>query len=217
MRFASLSVPFLVGLALTTWVRAQAPSALEALEQKVRQDSQSGAPTPPNPATTSPAASSPTDGTSGRGYAGLVADDQADRGRGVRILQIVPGGPAEKAGLQPQDLITALGGVRVRQLSDMAMILEQAMPGQTLEFEVLRGEESKHVTLTFGRPPARGTAAKPAPEPPRPPLPGNTTPAASGANQDAAQARIEQLERRLGQLEQRIQALERVLGISPAK
>ena len=204
---------------------AQAPSALQALEQKVQQDVQGKAAAPPlRPAASAPAAATPAaEADHERGYAGLLADDQADRGRGVRILKLEPGGPAEKAGLQPQDLITALDGVRVRQLSDMAMILEQVVPGQTMQVDVLRGDQTQRLPLTLGRPLARTGAAKPPVE--KPPVQTPAPPAPGiASSQDSVQARLEQLERRIEQLEQRnqaleqrIQVLERALSIPQAK
>ena len=47
---------------------------------------------------------------------GIVADDQNDRGRGVRVLDVTADGPGAKAGLRTQDLIVSLSGMRVRQL-----------------------------------------------------------------------------------------------------
>src|SRR5207249_8846688 len=43
-----------------------------------------------------------------RGYLGVVTDDGQDKGRGVRVIEVVKGSPAEEAGLKVGDLITAI-------------------------------------------------------------------------------------------------------------
>lgn len=173
-----------------------------------------------------------------RGYLGIVADDRLDRGRGVRILEVRAGGPGEKSGLRSKDLITGLGGIRVRQMSDLAAILEQVVPGASLKFDIVRGEQPLQLDVTFGHLPdaaqgpasqtSKPAAAKPAdlnlvaPAAPDPaksapgsdsnpsmrPLPVPTTPTAPDSVQ-SDRARIEALERRVELLEERIQQLER--------
>jgi hypothetical protein len=63
-----------------------------------------------------------------RAYVGAVVDDVNDRGRGVRVLVVRPGGPAERAGVRPRDLIVGAGGTRVRQLSELTAVVERASP-----------------------------------------------------------------------------------------
>ncbi len=169
---------------------------------------------------------SPAAGTE-RGYLGAVVDDREDRGRGVRIERIVPGGPAEKAGLGKGDLITGVGGIRVRQITDFAGILEQVVPGSKLTFEVLRDGKRETIDVVFGvRPsprkpePAAGdlrapldlrapgsAAAPPMPQPPKA-IPSAKTLQASSDDR----ARLEMLERRLEQLDRRIEQLERAVS-----
>ena len=111
------------------------------------------------------------------GYLGAVADDSNDRGRGVRVIEVRPGSPAEKAGLKPQDLITGVAGTRVRELADMASILSLFAPGDTITLDVRRGEQLQQIKVTLGtrpgsdsRPPAPpGQAAGPLPQPPTEP------------------------------------------------
>ena len=174
---------------------ASAQTALERLEQQLREQSDR----PPG-----------EDELPQRGYLGVLADDRADRGRGVRILEVLPNGPADKAGLQAQDLITGIGGVRVRQMVDMAAILGRIFPGDTLPFELLRGQQRQEVEVTFGRRPPpeerrfqhaeRAAAGRPAEPPETPP---------DGPQED--RGRIEMLELRIRQLEQRVEQLERRL------
>ena len=166
-----------------------------------------------------------------QGYLGVVADDSEDRGRGVRILEIHPGGPAEKAGLRPKDLVTGLAGIRIRQMADMADVLEVHAAGDAVEFEVLRNGQTSKIKVTLGRrpqvdppapavdPPPPAAAVQP-PDPVEPPAevppvvippvgPNLSDPAAPPA--DGA-TDIEKLQRRIEQLERRVADLERLVA-----
>jgi membrane-associated protease RseP (regulator of RpoE activity) len=161
-----------------------------------------------------------------RGYLGAMVDDRDDRGRGVRIEGIISGGPAEKAGLSKGDLITGVGGIRVRQIADFAGVLEHVRPGNTLTFELLRGDRREKIDVVFGVRPiqsrpetategprapldlrAPGSVAIPPPQPFKA-MPAPKTPQLSGDDR----ARLEALERRLEQLERRIEQLERTIS-----
>jgi len=168
-----------------------------------------------------------------RPYLVIVVDDQNDRGRGVRVLDVLSEGPGAKAGLQTQDLITAISGMRVRQLSEMADILELYGPGDKIAFEILRNNKAQKLDLVLGQrqtdpvaaqPAARsdapaGQQSSPVGTPPRvlqdlpllppPPEPKPTVTAKPAADESS---RVKQLEQRIEQLEKRIAELERVLA-----
>jgi C-terminal processing protease CtpA/Prc len=157
-----------------------------------------------------------------RGYLGAVTDDREDRGRGVRILRVIPNTAAQKAGLKVGDLITGVGGIRVRQLSDFAAIVEQAAVGDSLTFETLRGQERLKLDVTFTQRPAGRKAvdlaakpnvstpdemspslvdiAEPVPPPPAPSEDLKANPS-DGVSLESLQRRIEALERRIENLE----------------
>ena len=74
-------------------------SALQRLEEMIRQPKAASgtapakppeSPAPPKAAATQPAPSPEP------GYLGVLADDKDDRGRGVRVLKVTPGGPADR-------------------------------------------------------------------------------------------------------------------------
>jgi len=159
----------------------EAQSVLERLEQKIRNQLKQPAQAPGKQS----------------GYLGLKADDEKDRGRGVRVLQVHPDTPAEKAGFRRQDLITGVAGVRVRQLTEMADILALYSPGESLRFDILRNDRQEQLKVTLGRPaPPQQPSEKPSPAGPK--LTVSET--------------IEQLQRRIEQLERRVAELERVLA-----
>ena len=217
MRKLALAVVWLVGVAAIGPVAAQ--GVLERLERQIRKQ------LPPE--------SSASQGAQERGYLGIVTDDRQDRGRGVRILQVRPGDPGDKAGLRAQDLITGLGGIRVRQMSDLGAILEQVPPGSSLPFDIVRDQQRLKIEVVFGkRPPSNEepaaqppagpplvapefpdpAAAKPSPSPPTPEMPPPAVaPPAAGESPQGDRARIEALERRVKQLEERLQQLEHAM------
>jgi serine protease Do len=70
---------------------------------------------------------------------------QLPRDRGLIVADVAPGGPAEKAGLQVQDVIFALNGNLVDVLPQFAMSLYNKRVGDHVQLEVLR--DSKQLTL----------------------------------------------------------------------
>ena len=58
-----------------------------------------------------------------------------------------------QAGFKPQDLITRVGGVPIRQMTELTAILQQMTPGATLAFVVLRGDRQQELSVVFGRRP----------------------------------------------------------------
>ncbi len=75
--------------------------------------------------------------------------------KGVVVLAVTPGGPAEKAGLMADDIITRLndtpleGGGKVSNDKLMA-VMEKLEPGSRIELEYLRGGKKKKATLEAG-------------------------------------------------------------------
>jgi predicted metalloprotease with PDZ domain len=108
-----------------------------------------------------------------RGYLGVITDDTDDKGRGVRVREVVKGSPAEEAGLKVGDLITAIGEKPVRQTSDVPEATKGSGPGAKLGVTVVRDGATRTVLVTLGR---RPDDAKLPPPPPDKPDPGAPPP-----------------------------------------
>lgn len=81
----------------------------------------------------------------------LAELDAATRERiaGVRVVELVPGGAAERAGLQLGDVITALAGRPVRKVSGAMAAVHLQRPGETFALAIMRGAEALTLTLTL--------------------------------------------------------------------
>lgn len=230
--YLTLFVIVIVNLILTSVVFAQ--STLDQLEEQIRErvspaqeGTQSGrtvvpAPPPaPQEQSTVPQRLERDTASSVPVYLGLTADDRRDRGRGVRITNVQPDSPADKAGLRKQDLIIGLADARVRQLSEMTDMLSVYQPGDAVEFEIIRAGMSQKVKVTLGSRPTTPAATIRSPEtipppPAEPMLPENTPavkpPTTTKANYPSDRETIEQLQNRVTELERRVNDLERILA-----
>ncbi len=63
---------------------------------------------------------------------------------------IVPGSPADQAGLQENNIITAIDGVSVSSGQDLTNILAYDSPGQVVEVAILRNAAPATIQLTLG-------------------------------------------------------------------
>jgi S1-C subfamily serine protease len=57
---------------------------------------------------------------------------------GVLVAEAVQGGPAARAGLQPEDIITALDQTAVKTLGELQDALSQHQPGDTVTLSIMR-------------------------------------------------------------------------------
>jgi S1-C subfamily serine protease len=67
---------------------------------------------------------------------------------------ILPGSPAEEAGLQDGDIIVALNGEPLTEESDLATLILPHAPGDTITLRVLRGNSATEIDVTLGVLPA---------------------------------------------------------------
>lgn len=66
---------------------------------------------------------------------------------------IIAGGPADKAGLQEGDIITAIDGTAINENTSLTSILDQDKVGQTVTLNVIRGGKTLSIKATLGAAP----------------------------------------------------------------
>ena len=68
---------------------------------------------------------------------------------GVLIAQVVPGSPAEEAGLEPGDIVVSIDGEEVAAVEELTKILHSAEIGQVITIAFWRGEEQMTTEVTL--------------------------------------------------------------------
>ncbi len=94
-----------------------------------------------------------------RGRLGVVIQDiTPDLAKGLRleildgalISQVMPGSPAESAGLEPGDVILSVDGEKVRSVADLRNKIGLMRIGEEVELETLRRGKKRRVILAIG-------------------------------------------------------------------
>jgi len=106
-------------------------------------------------------------GTVSRGYLGIAWDRNADdqltyssvvRASGVRVANVVPEGPAAKAGIRPGDLITDIAGQPVTGMEVLRSVVTSMSPGKEITVKGVRGDAKREFTVALGEFPQRDLA-----------------------------------------------------------
>jgi len=86
------------------------------------------------------------------GWIGIEYDPEKE----MAITRVVPGSPAEKAGLVAGDRLAALNGIEIRPENEEAIIKarKQWAPGQVVRYTIMRNGAAKQVDITLGEWPA---------------------------------------------------------------
>ena len=73
--------------------------------------------------------------------------------KGVFVSELPAGGPAQKAGIKPEDVIISLNKKEIAVFSDLRSIIEKLKIGDTVEVVVIRGGQKKTLRVTLGEMP----------------------------------------------------------------
>jgi putative serine protease PepD len=71
-------------------------------------------------------------------------------GGGALIGQVVPGSPADDAGLQEGDVVTRMGDRAITDANDLVSAVQSAEVGATVEIEFTRDGDTRTATVTLG-------------------------------------------------------------------
>ena len=70
--------------------------------------------------------------------------------KGAIVADLVAGGPAQKGGLMPEDVITAVNGVAIKNGSELTREVAKGRPGDTLKLSILRGGKPRTIDIKSG-------------------------------------------------------------------
>jgi serine protease Do len=93
----------------------------------------------------------------GVGPMNLRAQEVRDGRRGVRVQKVVAGTPADRYGLRPEDVITAVGGKPIDGVDGLMLEVGRRPAGAEVRFSVLRGAEPLEIPVTLTKYRVRGT------------------------------------------------------------
>jgi serine protease Do len=71
-----------------------------------------------------------------------------DRPRGAAVASVEAGGPAEKAGIEPLDIILSVNGTAIETSEELPPLIAQIKPGQAAQLEVWRDKAIKRISVT---------------------------------------------------------------------
>ncbi|WP_329548094.1 trypsin-like peptidase domain-containing protein [Streptomyces sp. NBC_01356] len=91
---------------------------------------------------------------SGRAALGITArtvvDDDYQAAAGVAVVEVKSGGAADKAGIEPGDIITKIGDTDITTITSLAEALAAEKPGDKVAVTYTRGGSEKTVDVTLG-------------------------------------------------------------------
>ncbi len=73
-----------------------------------------------------------------------------DRVRGALVREVVDGGPAQKGGIEPGDVILAFEGKNIEDSYELPLLAGNAGVGKTVKVEVMRDGKPKTLAVTLG-------------------------------------------------------------------
>ena len=140
-------------------LKTQDDRLLKDIERMLDEELRKGKPAPGAPAP-APKAELPR---KPRGYMGVRPGDLSDEEKaalkiksGIKVVEVVEGGPGEKAGLKKDDVITAIDGRAVDSPQEVPTLVQAAGAGTKMKVDILRGGEKKTLDVTLGKHPLDG-------------------------------------------------------------
>jgi serine protease Do len=79
--------------------------------------------------------------------AALAESFGLDRPRGAAVSSVDAGGPADKAGLKPEDVILSVNGRRIERSSEVPSLIAAVKPGTSADLEIWRGKGTRHLSV----------------------------------------------------------------------
>lgn len=97
------------------------------------------------------------------GYHGIILVPNVVERTPPYVEDVIPGSPAARAGLKPDDLIVYVNGEQVGSIKVFREIVDRAPPGTTFKLEVRRGDKLTGIELKLEEPMVRTPVKKSSP------------------------------------------------------
>jgi putative serine protease PepD len=94
------------------------------------------------------------DGEVQHAYLGVTLTEPEGEEEGVQLAEIIPGGPADDAGLEVGDVVVEVGGEPAETVDEVRGAVDARQPGDDLQVEVRRGDDTETVTVELGERPS---------------------------------------------------------------
>jgi putative serine protease PepD len=91
-------------------------------------------------------------------YLGVSTSSATTTTSGALIQSVTSGGPADDAGIQAGDVITALGSTQIKGTNDLVGAIATHKPGDKVTVTIHRGSQTKNVTVTLGSQPTQAAS-----------------------------------------------------------
>lgn len=93
-----------------------------------------------------------------RGYVGIICQQvklhttitrslESKQKSGLVVIEVMPESPAQRAGLNPRDIIVSIGEDSVSNIDDLHRFLDEHPVGKRYTMSVLRGSEKIELTV----------------------------------------------------------------------
>ena len=109
------------------------------------------------------------DGSVSRGYLGMYYAGEVDQtmasalgldhSGGIIVGQIEEDGPADKAGLEEDDIIVSVNGKKIKDWDAFRLEIANLKPGKKVELEVIRDGKEREISVTLGSRPGTEVAS----------------------------------------------------------
>ncbi|MGB9690233.1 MAG: S1C family serine protease, partial [Thermogutta sp.] len=96
---------------------------------------------------------------------GLTLKERASGNNGARVARVIPGAPAERAGLRPNDVITSVNGEKIYDEDGLVLLVGRLAADASVNLEVLREGRRFNVQAKLTKYPVRGKKIVTAPRP----------------------------------------------------
>lgn len=84
------------------------------------------------------------------GVSAQTASENANVGEGAQVAQVTSGGPADQAGIEVGDVITAVGDRAITTSTELTAEVRSAAPGDQVTLTVRRGDSTSTLDVTLG-------------------------------------------------------------------